>query len=100
MISGEYLWRYLFEFDVVRLIDRSNIIVVRYFGNATKLIEVDQKPSGQSDTVNFRLRYVEKLADVLRFCHWCGVSAVPVVETTITYPGPAYDAGRNHSNNQ
>ncbi len=93
------MWRYLFKFDIARLIDRSNIIVMRYFGNATKLIEVDQKPSGQSDTVNFRLRYVEKLADVSCFCHWCSVSSVPVMETAITYPGPAYDAGCNRNYN-
>ena len=71
--------------------------VVRYIGNTTKLIQLDQKAFGGSNTLNFCLCYAEKLADFPCFGHGCSASAFPVVEATIIYSRPAYDAGCNLS---
>ena len=98
-LMGQQCRQQLLEFETNRLIVSFGMTVVRYVGNTTKPIQLDQKPFGGSDTLNFCLCYAKKLADFSCFCHRCGASTFPVVEATIIYPGPTYDAGCNRNDN-
>ena len=90
-LMGQQCRQQLLEFETNRLIVSFSMPIVRNIGNTTKPVQLDQKPLGGSDTLNFCLCDTKKLADFSCFCHWCSVSTFPAVEATIIYPGPAYD---------
>ncbi len=98
-LMGQQCRQQLLGFETNRLIVSFSMPIVRNIGNTTKPVQLDQKPFGGSDTLNFCLCDAEKLADFSCFCHWCGASTFPVVEATIIYPGPAYDTGCNRNDN-
>ena len=94
-LMGQQCRQQLLELETNRLIVSFNMPIVRNTVNTTKPVQLDQKPLGGSDTVNFCLCYAKKLADFPCFCHWCSASTFPVVKATIINSQPAYDTGCN-----
>ena len=54
-LMGQQCRQQLLEFETNRLIVSFSMPIVRNIGNTTKPVQLDQKPLGGSDTLNFCL---------------------------------------------